>query len=89
MKGNNRSHKAFNDSLLFTHEQNFWHSKFWVGYNEMPQKTIELYDEETMQLRQVLPFPYFNVKDVKWNQEQSSLMVLDRSNDQCFTFKLV
>ena len=57
-------------------KQNLWCNKFWIMCNNST-KSIHIYETATMQLHQILPFPYFRIRGIKWNQQQSSCIVFN------------
>lgn len=88
MKGSNQSFKSFNDQFSILKKKYLWHSKFWIEFNSKT-KNIEIYNVDTMQLHQMLPFPYFDVWSIKWNQEQSLLIAFDADGHQNCVIKQV
>ena len=74
MKGNE---SEFHFKKLRVNEEIFKDDKFWIQFNGTT-KNIDMYDVATMKLHCILPFHYFKVDDVKWNQEQSSFIALDK-----------
>lgn len=81
IKGNDSEFESFQDGESFPKEQYLWCNKFWIEFHKNT-KNIKIYKSSTMQLCQILPFHYFNVSGIKWNQEQSSFIAFDDSKNQ-------
>ena len=60
---------------------NLWYDRYWIGFNNTT-KNVHIYQAATMQMLQILPFPYFNIIGVKWNQQQSSFIAFDKNGRQ-------
>ena len=71
------SESKFHYKKLPLNEEIFKEDKFWIQFNGTT-KNIDMYDVATMKLHSILPFHYFKVENVKWNQEQSSFIALDK-----------
>ena len=79
-KGNNDKFQIFKNADAIS--ENLWGQQFWMVFNKQ-NKNIEMYEVEKMKLYQNLPFHYFDIKYLKWNQEQSSFIAFDRSGHYC------
>ena len=81
MKGNYRNFKFFNPEFWVGCSEDLWRQKFWIVFDRNT-KNIKMYDVATMKLCQIVPFHYFDVNGIKWNQEQSSFIVFNKYQDQ-------
>ena len=79
-KGNN------GEFQIFGHEHNvskdLWHYKYLMVFNEKT-RNIEIYEVEKMKLHQILPFRYFDITHLKWNQELSSFIAVGHFSQYC------
>lgn len=53
----------------------------WIKFHETT-KNIHVYEVTTMKLLQLMPFPYFDVRGIKWNQDHSSFTAFDYRRGQ-------
>lgn len=88
MKGNNHNFEAFDDEFLIVKKQYLWCDKLWIAYNQNT-KNIHIYEATTMQLHQIIPFPYFEIQGIEWNEEQSLFIAFDGTGRQYCTIKRI
>ena len=84
--GNDDESHIFKDCVILS--ENLWCHKFWMVFNKQT-KNIEMYEVKTMKLYHILPFGYFEVTNIKWNQEQSSFIAYSRYDGRYCVFKRV
>ena len=85
-KGNEDNIKLFKNTTALS--KNLRCHKFWNAFN-MQTKNIEMYEVETMKLNQILPFHYFDIHHLKWNQKQSSFIAFNPDDGRYCVFERV
>ena len=79
-KGNNDELQIFKNVDAIS--ENLWCHTFLIVFNKQTQN-IEIYQVDKMKLYQILPFHYFDVEYLKWDQEQSSFIAFDDYGSYC------
>ena len=81
MKGSNHFSIICDNQFFIPQKQNLWCNKLWLRYN-IKTKNIHIHEEATKQ-EFILPFPYFDILGIKWNQHQSSFIAFGEAGQNC------
>ena len=82
MKGNRDNTGFFHGEFKVYTWENLWAYKFWINVDRKTNNIV-IYEAETMKVVQILLFDYFDIADIKWNQEQPSFVVFGNHGEYC------